>query len=437
MPRILLTLFAVLSLAAVARADWPGFRGDGSAVSNAKNLPAVWDKDNLLWKAKLLGLGASSPIVVGDRVFLTAYTGYGDKLTQGFKSGGFGIKGKPNEAEMQKALRLWVLCYERVKGDLLWKKEIAPKLPEAAFASFLREHGYASSTPVSDGERVYVFFGKTGLFAFDLKGKRLWHAEVGDGIHEWGSASSPALSKNAVIVNASIESKALIAFDKLTGKELWRKKDLAICWVSPVVVHLKNDKQEVVLNAPGKVYGYDPDTGAELWHCQGLGGGGISGATCSTPTVKGETLFIMSAGPSTPATIFALRAGGKGDVTKTHELWKQKVGAGICSPVAVGDFVFFVDSSAHCLDAATGKVVYKERLYDARGEYASPVAADGKLFALTRFDGLFVLTQGGKFEQLAHNTFDADRSIFNSTPAISDGRIYLRSNEFLYCVGKK
>lgn len=434
MRRLFACLVSQLLLIQAVVADWPGFRGDGSAISNAKDLPAAIEMDNILFKVKLPGLGASSPIVIGDRLFLTCYSGYGNKLTEGFKSGGFLDKPKKDD---QSALRLWVLCFDRNKGDVLWKKEIEPKLPEAPFANFLREHGYASSTPVSDGQRLYVFFNKTGLFAFDLEGKQLWHKDVGEGTHEWGSATSPVLSNKTVIINAAIESKTVIGFDKVSGKELWRVKDIPPCWTSPVVVSLEGGKQEVVLSAPGKVLGIDPDTGEELWQCQGLGGGGISGATCSTPTVQGDKLFIMSAGPSTPPTMLAIKAGGRGDVTKTHLLWKQKAGSGICSPVAHGGFVYFVDGSANCLDAESGKVVYKERLYDGRGEYASPVVADGKIFALTRFDGLFTLATGTKFTQLGHKPFEEDRSQFNSTPALAGNRMYLRSNEWLYCVGKK
>jgi outer membrane protein assembly factor BamB len=419
-----------------AHADWPGFRGDGSAVSADLDVPATISTEALRWKVKLPGLGASSPIVVGERIFLTCYSGYGEKLTEGFKSGGFMTKGKVNPEEQAK-LRLWLLCLDRAKGEVLWKKEMAPKLPEAPFASFLREHGYASSTPVSDGQSVYVFFGKTGVFAFDLDGKELWRREVGDGVHEWGSASSPALTRNTLVLNASIEAKGLVAFDKRTGKEVWRTKDLPICWTSPVVVNLKDGKQEVVLSAPGKVIGYEPDSGEVLWTCKGLGGGGISGATCSTPAVQGERLFIMSAGPSTPPTMLALRAGGRGDVTATHLLWTQKVGGGICSPVAAGTHVYFVDGFANCLNAEDGKVVYKERIYDARGEYASAVLAGGRLYALSRFDGLFVLKAGEKFERLAQHTFEGDNSIFNATPAIAAGRLFIRSNEYLYCFAKK
>ena len=357
-------------------------------------------------------------------------------MTEGFKSGGGYTKGKTPGGD-QKALRLWLVCLDSNKGDELWKKEIEPNLPEAPFADFLREHGYASSTPVTDGERVYVFFGKTGVFAFDLNGKQLWHQRVGNGTHGWGSAASPVLSRNAIVLNASVESKALVGLDKITGKELWRTKDLSLCWVSPVMVNLGTGKQEVVLNSPGKVIAYDPDNGTELWHCPGIGGGGLSGSTCSTPAVQGDTVFIMGAGPATPATMLAIRAGGQGDVSKTNLLWKHKAGAGICSPVAFGGFVYFIDGTATCLAADTGKPVYKERLYDAGGEYASPVIADGKIFALTRFDGLFVLAVGEKYNQLAHNTFEGDASIFNSTTAISGSRLFIRSNIYLYCFGKK
>lgn len=430
--------FTLLLFASSARADWPGFRGDGSSVSGDKNLPAMISAESLLWKAKLPGLGASSPVIVGDRIFLTSYSGYGAKLTESFKGGGGFTKEKDNNADDQKRLKLWLLCLDRTKGEVAWQREIEPKLPEAPFKSFLREHGYASSTPVSDGNRLYVFFGRTGVIAFDFTGKKLWQKDVGAGTHEWGSASSPALSEQTVVVNASIESRGLVALDKITGNEKWRTTNLAICWTSPVVVNLPGGKQEFIFSAPGKISGVDPDSGTELWTCEGLGGkGGLSGSTCSTPTVQGDKVYVMSAGPSTPPTMLAVRAGGRGDVTKTHLLWKQKVGGGICSPVAAGKHVFFVDGLAYCLNADNGEVLTKERLYDARGEYASPVVADGKVYALTRFDGLFVLKAGPRMERLEHFGFEGDKSIFNSTPAVSDGRLYLRSNAFLYCFGRK
>lgn len=443
--RLTAIVVVLLGCGAGSAGDWPGFRGpDGCAVSDDKDLPVQWTKDHILWKIKLPGLGSSSPITSGDKVFVTCYAGYGTTLSKGmggFGKGGFGKgkggfgKGKADTGD-QKNLRLQVLCFDR-NGQMLWEREVEPKLPEAPFSDFVSEHGYASSTPVTDGECVYVFFGKTGVVAFDLAGKQLWQADVGSKTHKWGSAASPVLHKNLVIVNAAIESGALLALDKHTGKEVWRAKGMGTCWSSPLLVATKDAGHELVMNLAGRIVGYDPDTGDELWRCDGIGSSTGFGYSCSTPVAKDGVVYAIGGGPGSAPTAMAVRAGGRGDVTNTHVLWRQNAGTSISSPVVSGDHLYWVAGTAHCLRTDTGKVVYRERLYDARGEYVSAVAAGDKIFALTRFDGVHVFTAGDKFAKLAHNEFEGDTSIFNASPALSKGRLYIRSNAYLYCIGKR
>jgi outer membrane protein assembly factor BamB len=446
-------------LSSLSAADWPGFRGNNGGTAADDDLPVKWTKDNFLWKVKLPGPGTSSPITTGDKLIVTCYTGYGTQITKGmggfggggfgkggfgkggfgkggFGKGGFG-KGGANDPA-QKNLKLMVLCLDRHKGTVLWQKEVEPKLPEVSFTGFMREHGYASSTPVTDGERVYAFFGKTGVVAFDLEGKQLWQAGVGKGTNMWGSGASPVLHKNLVIVNAAIESEALVALDRMTGKEVWRARGVGTCWSSPVVAETKDGKHEVVVNMPGKVVGYDPQTGEKLWTCTGIGSAGGFGYTASTPVARDGVVYVIGGGgPSVRATALAIKAGGRGDVTKTHLLWKRNSGTSMASPVLVGDHLCWVAGTATSLKAADGKVAYQERLYSDRNEYVSAVAAGGKIFALTRTEGLYVLAGGDKFERLAHNEFAGDSSIFNASPAISGGRLYVRSNAYLYCIGNK
>jgi outer membrane protein assembly factor BamB len=436
----------VVSMAAMASVawaeDWPGFRGSKGGVAPDKDLPTQVTKDNVLWKVKLPGVGASSPIVSGDKVFVTAYSGYGTTISKGFGGGkgGFGKggfkKGGPPDPE-QKKLKLLLICIDRAKGDIEWQKEIEPKLPEVSFYGMIREHGYATNTPVTDGQRVYAFFGKSGVVAFDLKGTELWRADVGSGTHFMGTAASPVLYKDLLIVNAAIETKALVALDKITGKEVWRAKGLGTSWASPVLVETTAGKTEVVLSLPGKIVGFDPQSGKELWHCVGIGQPDSYGGTTPTPVAQSGIVYVMGGGGPSPAVTLAVKAGGTGDVSKTHVLWRQKVAGSYCSPVLVGDYLCWVDGTVQCLNIADGKTVHKDRLYDGRGEYVSAVAAGNKLFVLTRFSGLFVLDGGGKFEKLGHLEFEGDDSIFNASPAISNGRLYLRSNAFLYCIGKK
>jgi outer membrane protein assembly factor BamB len=462
---VALVVSATLYLGAALASDWPGYRGPrGSGVSDEKDLPLPPGKDSVLWKLKLPGPGASGPIAVGDKLFVTCYTGYGTNVTGGFGKGGFGKGGfgkggfgkstKPDAAELaeQKKLRLVLVCLDSKKGEIAWQQDIEPKLPENPFGGMIREHGYATSTPASDGERIYVFFGKSGVLAFGLDGKELWRADVGSGLNFFGMAASPVLTKDLVIVNASIESGALIGLDKNTGKEVWRTRKIGSSWGSPILVDTDDGKQEIVLSLPGKIAAFDPADGKELWHCKGIksdsgfggggfGGGGFGGGyggTYTSPAAQKGIVYVTGGGgPGSTPTTLAVRAGGRGDVEETHVLWREKAGTRYTSPIVSGDYVYFVDGSVSCLHADTGKFVYKERLYESRGEYVSPVLVGDKLVVLTRFDGLFVLAAGKEFQQLASHEFTGDKSIFNACPAVANGRLYARSNQYLYCIGKK
>src|SRR5688572_26173611 len=210
-PMSLLTLVLTCSTA-LPGADWPRFRGaSGSGVSEDTGLPVQWnEKEGLLWKTDLPGPGSSSPIISKGRVFVTCFSGYGVNRRQ------------PGD---QKELRRHVLCVDSKSGKILWDRSIESKLPEEQFQGIgIPNHGYASSTPAADGERVYAFFGKTGVIAHDFEGKELWRADVAPEprTHGFGTASSVVLVDNLVIVPASIECEALVAFDNLTGKEAWR-----------------------------------------------------------------------------------------------------------------------------------------------------------------------------------------------------------------------
>jgi outer membrane protein assembly factor BamB len=363
----------------------------------------------------------------------------GDFGKKGLPKGGFGkgpFGGGPPDPE-QKNLKLVALCLDGAKGTILWQKEIEPRLPENNFAGMVTQHGYASSTPVTDGDHVYFFFGKSGVLAYDLKGIELWRADVGSGTHPMGSAASPVLYKDLVIVAAAIESQALVALDKKSGKEVWRTKGLGTSWATPVLVNTPGGKTELILNLPGKIVGYDPTDGKELWHCTGIGSPNGMGGTAPTPVAKDGVVYVTGGGGPEPLATIAVKAGGSGDVSKTHVLWRQRVGGSYCSPVLVGASLCWIDGMLQGLQVSDGKSIVKDRLYDSRGEFVSAVAAGSRIFALTRQDGLFVLDGASKFEKLGHYDFAGDDSLFNSSPAISNGRLYLRSNAYLYCVGNK
>src|SRR5262245_5741367 len=253
----LVALCFILCTLPAGAADWPGFRGPGGlAVAEDKELPTTWDgTKNLVWKVKLPGPGGSSPITLGDRVFVTCYSGYG--------------AGEDGE---QADLRRHLICVDKKTGEIKWDKAVKAATPETEYNAqgFIGRHGYASSTPATDGQRVYAFFGKTGVFAFDLDGKQLWKAKVGTDTHDWGSAPSPVPYKDLVIVNAGVESGSLIALRKKDGEQAWKYGGIDSSWGTPVLVDVKGGKQELVLSMQGKVIGVDPESGKELWKCDGI-----------------------------------------------------------------------------------------------------------------------------------------------------------------------
>ena len=398
--------------------DWPQFRGpDGLATSKSAKLPLTWSAtQNVAWKTQLPGPGTSSPIVVGDRVFLTCYTGYGPAAPG---------------ATSQNDLKLHVLCLNHADGRILWDKPIAPELPEQE--RIREDHGYASSTPAADSERVYVFFGKTGVFAFNHDGRELWRAKVGSRINGWGSAASPVLHRDLVLVNASVESESLVALNKLTGQETWRAGGIKEAWNTPLLVEVAGGKRELVIPIFGKVLAFDPDSGQSLWNCDT----GIGWYMCPSPVAHEGVVY--SIGGRTGGGL-AVRAGGRGDVTASHGLWRLSKGSNVSSPIYHDGHLYFAHENlgvVNCGEAKTGKIVYEERLAPSPGQiYSSPVLADGKLYYVSRRGGVFVLAAKPIFELLARNGL-GDSSTFNASPAISGDQLFLRSDRFLYCLGER
>jgi hypothetical protein len=277
----LLAFFLSCSVAAVPAlaADWPQFRGPGGlGVASDKNLPTHWSAaSNVVWKTPLPGFGSSSPIVVGKKILVTCYSGYGDPAAADETAG-----------DMKK-LTLSLVCLDRA-GKILWRKDVPAELPEVPYGGYVANHGYASSTPVSDGERVYVFFGKTGVFAFDLDGKQLWRHSVGTKKHNWGSGSSPILHKDLLIVNAAVESGSLVALSKKDGSPVWAAEGMEYSWTTPLLVKLPSGKQEVVVSIYDQVLAYDPDKGAQRWKCEG-----IADYVCPSLTVHDDSVFVIGA----------------------------------------------------------------------------------------------------------------------------------------------
>jgi len=418
-----LLLFVPAALLAIA-ADWPQFRGpDGLGIAPDKGLPVTWSADrNVVWKTELPGPGSSNPIVVGTKIFLTCFNGYGLDAKD---PGHLDLKNPGNLKDLKRHL----VCLDRAGGKVLWTRTVAAVLPEAGLNGQLGLHGYATSTPVSDGTHVYVFFGKSGVFAFDLNGAQLWQASVGTKAEGYGSAASPVLYKDFVIVNAAVESGAVVALDKNTGKETWRAPDLSGTYGTPMLVKVPKGGTELVISAGKQVLGFDPDTGKEWWHADY---NAHPFYACPSVIAHEGVVYAFA------QTRVAVRAGGRGDVTQSHILWQKGGWGGIASPVYYEGHLYCSRyTGAEIIKADDGTIVYSDRLPSSNENYASQVLADGKVYYVSRTKGAYVIEANPKFKLLAHNTLEPDTSVFNAGPAVSNGQLLLRSDRYLYCIGKK
>ncbi|MCO6459627.1 MAG: PQQ-binding-like beta-propeller repeat protein [Pirellulaceae bacterium] len=399
-----------------AEDSWPRFRGPGGmGSSSARGLPLEWSaSENIAWKTPLPGPGASSPITYGSQIYLTCYSGYF-------------VPGQPGGSLDQ--LQRHLLALDRKTGRIVWQKDVAAKLPEE---ESIRDHGYAANTPAADAERVYAFFGKSGVFAFDHQGQQLWQADVGSGTSGWGTAASPLLYKDLVIINASVESEALVALDRQSGQQRWRADGIRESWNTPILVTADSGRQELVVARHGDILAFDPDTGEPLWSCK------TDITWYMVPTLVAADGVVYCLGGRSGNAALAVRAGGSGDVTATHRLWTSKQGSNVTSPIYLDGHLYWMSDQlgiACCAKADSGELVYQERLSRAGQVYASPIVAEGRLYYLTRNGRVFVLAAKPQFEQLAANDLD-DRTRFDGSPAVDGNRLLIRSEKFLYCVGQ-
>lgn len=412
----ILSFCLTLTLApALLAADWTQFRGPGGlGVSGAKDLPLTWSEtENVAWKTPMPGYGASSPIALNDRLYVTCYSGYGIERNQG----------------SMEDLMFHLVCVDGKSGKILWDRRIKPLLPESAR---VRDHGYAAATPTTDGSHLYVFFGKSGVFKFDLEGNRIWRKSVGTKIHGWGSGTSPVLYKDLVIVNASVESESLVALYRGSGEVKWRAEGILESWNTPMVVTAKSGRRELVVAIKGKMLAFNPDTGRSLWSCD------TDIKWYMAPSVVAENGVVYCLGGRSGIAALAVRTGGSGDVTATHRLWTSERGSNVSSPVIHDGYLYWMHETrgiAFCAKADSGEVVYEQRLEGAGQVYASVLLADGRLYYLTRGGQMLALAAKPQFEQLAHNRV-ADRSTFNASPIVCDGALILRSDKNLYAIKK-
>ncbi|HEX9723273.1 MAG TPA: PQQ-binding-like beta-propeller repeat protein [Vicinamibacteria bacterium] len=393
----------IVTVAGEGENYWPGWRGPtGQGLAKGGGYPDQWsDTENVLWRVEVPGSGNSSPIVWGDRIFLTTAQEGGRRLS--------------------------LLSYRRSDGMLLWETPIPQEGVEQAHG----KNGHASATPVTDGALVYASFGTHGLFAFDFDGRIVWHRGVGSLDNYHGTAGSPILYEDSVILYQDHRGPSFVAaFDKKTGKKKWRTaRSASVGWGSPIVIRTST-RDELIVSSQQVVSAYDPNTGGLLWTATGN-----KFEVIPTPTV-GQGLVFCSSGRS--GSTLAIRPGGKGDVTETHIVWKSPKGAPfVPSTIVVGDQLYMVNdmqSVVTSLEAKTGQLLFQGRLGAARREgfSASPVAVDGKIFFTNDNGETFVLAAGPKFQLLHVNRLNA-RTL--ASPALVDGRWYFRTDRELVCIG--
>jgi outer membrane protein assembly factor BamB len=400
-------------------ADWPAWRGpQGIGVTIETNLPLHWSTNqNIRWRTPLPEPGNSTPIVSPGRVFITQAAGN----------------------------RRLLMCFDRASGKLLWEQGSANVTTDPTHET----NPQASSSPVTDGERVVTWFGSAGLFCHDFTGKELWHRDLGSQRHIWGYGSSPVIHGDLCILNFGPgERTFLIAVDKRSGKTVWQVDDSGGdsgeekpgqpkpawigSWSTPVFIK-SGDREELLLSWPNRVVAFDPATGRELWTCAGL-----NPLSYTSPLFDPATQTIVAMGGYSGMAL-AVKAGGSGDVTATHRLWhhprtKQRIGSGV---IHEGHLYILNDPGvAECFELGTGKLVWEERLKGPAAKsdnWSSLVLSGARLYAINQGGDAFVVRASPKFEMLATNSL-AEPTI--ASMAVSDGEIFIRTHRALWCVGE-
>jgi outer membrane protein assembly factor BamB len=425
--------------------SWPSFRGpSASGVADGLGLPGSWNVDkgqNIRWTASIPGLAHSSPIVWGDRVFVT--TAISSRSDATFKPG---LYGEGTASEDRSSHRWVVMALDAKTGRTLWQRtayEGPPREKRHIKAT------YANASPATDGRYVVAFFGSQGLYAFDMAGTPLWKKDLGvlnTGAYdlpeyEWGTASSPIIYKDLVIVQCDTQRESFVlAADVKTGQTVWRtlRKELP-SWGTPTVLPANGRRPaELITNASNFIRGYDPDTGTERWHL-----GGSSKITAPTPIVS-DDLIIVASGRAPERPIFAIRAGASGDITlkdeqgsSRHVAWR-KTGRGSYMPTPlIYDGLLYVLANQGLLDAyelRTGEEIYRQRIpHEGSGFSASPVASDGRLYLSSEDGDIFVIRAGREFEIIGRQRMGEP---LMATPALAGDTMYVRGERRLFAIAK-
>lgn len=423
--------------------SWPSFRGpQASGIAEKQDLPDRWDPktgENILWKTPIPGLAHSSPVVWGNRVFVTSAVSSDPKAT--FKPGLYG----DGDASKDRSPQRWMLyAIDTRSGKIVWEQVAHQGVP------LDKRHiksTYANSTPATNGQIVVAWFGSQGVHAYDVKGKFLWQVDLGRidlgaydiPTYEWGPASSPIIWNNLVILQCDTQADSfLLALDAATGKTVWKTdRDELPSWGTPTIATTA-DGPVLVTNASKYIRGYDPRTGKELWRL-----GGSSKITAPTP-IYGDGLFVVASGRGPERPIFVVRPNARGDLTLAYGktasetiVW-SRTGRGSYMPTPIVYhgilYVLANNGTFDAYDLKTGNELYRQRLPTiGSGFSASPVAADGKIYLANEDGEMLVVAAGEKFNHLTTNSMG---ELLMATPALSEGVIYVRSSTSLFAIGK-
>ena len=417
--------------------DWPGWLGPGGlGVAPENAIPTQWDMaKNVKWKAKIPGLGHSSPIVWKNRVFVTTAVS-NDPAADNWQKG-FPMATRPGDTA---AISWMVLCFDRDSGELLWQRTAAEEVP----INFRHlKNSYASQTPVTDGTHVYAFFGDQGMFCYDFQGNLIWNRDLGDFAtrQNWGLGSSPVLYENLIIQTCDQETgdSFIVALDKTTGDIVWRQdRKEQSSWSTPHL-YLGGSRPELIVNATNAVRSYDPATGKMLWECRGP----ATSITTPTPVSSGGLIFVSSGfvrDPIRPITAFV--PGASGDITLKEGAtnsefirWRQPTAAPyIPTPITDGAYIYVLYDQGFfaCYEAKTGREVYgKQRLGSGTNFSASPLVIGDRVFCFSEDGDVYVIKAGPEFEILAINPVGEGMM---ATPAVSNGMMFVRTIGSLYCI---
>ena len=412
-----------------ARDQWAQWRGPlGNGVSPGGKPPLTWSEGkNVRWKTALPGKGHSTPVVWGNRIFVTAAIPYGDPVAGGHEDS----PGAHHNLPPSRHQEFIVVALDRRDGSILWKRSVRRARPHES----MHETGsWASNSPVTDGKHLYASFGSIGVFALDLDGTPVWQTDLGDMRikHGHGEGSSPALHGGSLVVNWDHEDESFVtALDTRTGEPRWKvTRDEATSWSSPLIVEHAG-KLQVIVAATGRVRGYDLAHGKLIWEC-----GGLSGNVIASPVAADGYVYVANSYET--RSMLAIRlAAAKGDITGTDAVaWRRNRDTPyVPSPVLYGEMLCFLkhyQGLLTCVNAKSGETLFGPRRLDGIGNvYASPVGAADRIYVVDLDGTTAVIARRPEFELLASNQLE---DAFSASPAIVGNELYLRGERYLYCI---